>query len=219
MHFRTTALLLCWIQPSSTASFSACWRFYLVCPKCPLLSEPVTNMELRTYFSFTGVVVASLILILRHSDYNGSWQQTSGTPYHPKTAKFWNYIWKRVFNAIVTGLSNFGFSPEFSHTSELKGALPRIPRRVTANWLFLLCLYISFSVYRGLTLLLQMEWAPIEDSSKPNLKNEDLSGTAVQFCTQATIWCYFEAAEGTSVLIFFPEVASGLLRNITEPYF
>ncbi len=182
-------------------------------------------MELRTYFSFTGVVVASLTLILWHSDYNGSWQQTSGTPYPPKTAKFWNYIWKSVFNAIVTGLSNFlclekqGFSPEFSHTSELKGALPRKPRRVTANWLFLLCLYISFYVYCGLTLLLQMEWAPIEDSSKPNLKNEDLSGTAVQLCTPATIWCYFEAAEETSVLIFFPEVASGLLRNITEPYF
>ena len=40
----------------------------------------------------------------------------------PKKAKLWNY----VFFAIVTGLSNFlrlekeGFSPEFSHTSELK---------------------------------------------------------------------------------------------------
>ncbi len=47
-----------------------------------------------------------------------------------KMAKFWNYVLKRVFNAIVTGLSNFlclvkqGFSPEFSHISELKGALP-----------------------------------------------------------------------------------------------
>ncbi len=43
-----------------------------------------------------------------------------------KTAKFWKYVWKRVFNSIVTGLSNFlclekqGFLPEFSHTSELK---------------------------------------------------------------------------------------------------
>ncbi len=60
---------------------------------------------------------------------------------------------------------------------------------------------------------------PIEDSSSQYLKNEDPSGTAIQLCTPATIRCYFEAAEGTSVLIFFPEVASGLLRNITEPYF
>ncbi len=29
----------------------------------------LTNMELRTYLSFPRVVVASLVLILRHSDY------------------------------------------------------------------------------------------------------------------------------------------------------
>ncbi len=38
---------------------------------------------------------------------NGSWQQTSGTPYPPKTAKFWNYVWTRIVNVIITGLSNF----------------------------------------------------------------------------------------------------------------
>ncbi len=78
-------------------------------------------MELRTYFSFPRVMVASLALILRHSDYQ--WLLTTNNQHSvsiPLKRR------RRVFNAIVTGRSNFlclekkAFSPEFSHTSELK---------------------------------------------------------------------------------------------------
>ncbi len=64
---------------------------------------------------------------------NGSWQPTIGTLYPPKMAKFWNYVWKRVFNAIVTGRSNLlclAFSQEFSHTLFFSSLFetPPIPR-------------------------------------------------------------------------------------------
>ncbi len=62
-------------------------------------------------------------------------------------------------------------------------------------------------MYCGLNSLLQVEWALTEDSSKPNLKNEDPPGTDIQLCTLATIQSYFEAAERATALIFFPEVA------------
>ncbi len=119
---------------------------------------------------------------------------------------FMGVFWYQVYRLVLLGSLNIraGQSNQLEHSyfektaiktsysisGELRLPCHRKPRHVTANWQFLLCLYISFSVYCGLTLLLQMEWAPMEDSSKPNLKNEDLSGTAIP----ATIWCYFEAA-------------------------
>ncbi len=64
-----------------------------------------------------------------------------------------------------------------------------------------------FSVYCGLTSLLQVEWARTEDSSKPNLKNEDPSGTEIQLCTRATIRRYSEAVKKSyfAVVVFFQQ--------------
>ncbi len=62
---------------------------------------------------------------------------------------------------------------------------------------------VYFSVYCGLTSLLQVEWALTEDSSKPNLKNEDPPGTEIQLCTLAASRSYFEVAKRATMLIFF----------------
>ncbi len=48
----------------------------------------LTNMELRIYLSFPRVVVASLALILRHSDYQWLLTTNNGHSVSPKTAKF-----------------------------------------------------------------------------------------------------------------------------------
>ncbi len=48
-----------------------------------------------------------------------------------------------------------------------------------------------------------MEWALTEDSSKPNLKNENAPGTEIQLCTGTTIQLYSEAAQRDTALIFF----------------
>ena len=58
---------------------------------------------------------------------------------------------------------------------------------------------------------------PIEDSSKPNLKNEDRDGDTALHTSYYLV--LFRSSQGTSLLIFFPEVASGLLRNIYRAIF
>ncbi len=51
----------------------------------------LTNMELRTYLSFPREVVASLALILRHSDYQRLLTTNNRHTVSPhKAAKFWN---------------------------------------------------------------------------------------------------------------------------------
>ncbi len=76
------------------------------------------NMELRTYLNFTGVVVTFLALTLRHSDYQ--WLLTTNKRHsvYPKTAKFWNYVLKRDFKAIVT-VGFLGMTPVYSETTAL----------------------------------------------------------------------------------------------------
>ncbi len=83
-------------------------------------------MELRTYLSFPEVVVASLALILRHSDYQ--WLLTTHNRHSvfPLNGEVFEIkSGKRVFNAIVTGRINFlflekqAFSLEFSNTLAL----------------------------------------------------------------------------------------------------
>ena len=85
----------------------------------------------------------------------------------------------------------------------LKGALPPETearnRKLTVFAVSLFCVLWAYFVATG--------GMGTKDSSKPNLKNEDPSGTEIQLCTPATIRSYFEAAERATTLIFFPEVA------------
>ncbi len=84
-------------------------------------------MELRTYLSFPRVVVASLALILWHSDYQ--WLLTTNKRRSVSPLKWRSFeikSGKGSSNAIVTGRINFlflekqAFLPEFFHTLELK---------------------------------------------------------------------------------------------------
>ncbi len=86
-------------------------------------------MELRTYFSFPKVIVASLALILWHSDYQ--WLLTTNNLHFVSPLKRRSFEIKSgkgssIFNTIVTGPQQLlcpekqAFSPEFSHTSALK---------------------------------------------------------------------------------------------------
>ncbi len=80
-------------------------------------------MELRTYLSFPREVVASLALILRHSDYQ--WLLTTNNRHSVsphKTAKFWNWVWKRVlkYNGVKPKKS-FVFWEKSCPRARLKG--------------------------------------------------------------------------------------------------
>ncbi len=91
-----------------------------------------------------------------------------------------------------------------------KGALPLQMDCFCCVFLFL------FSVYCGHTSLVQVECALTVDSSKPNLKSKNPSGAEIYLSSAhqllfGDIPMFF--------VLFFPAVALGFLRNITEPYF